>query len=198
MVVAIKYTLELVTAILADGFPYICRRTIECIFTGKHRVGVQPDVCTQLVVLILGQIAVGIGQLGQISQLGTIINNVRICLGTSTAGKDDRALTVPYITCLNMRRILWGLPATVLTNLLQAGDVRIVAQDVLKWLTHAGSEVCGVHLDGMLAAEVFLRSKDTTKILIGIDIEHAVVRSPYCCCPLHCREAVTYRAASGH
>ena len=97
-----------------------------------------------------------------------------------------------------MGGILWCLPATNLAYLQQAGDVRIVTQNIFERLTHAGSEVCGVHLDGMLTAEVLLRAENTAKILIGIDVEDTVVRSPYCCCPLHCREAVAYRAASDH
>ena len=69
-----------------------------------------------------------------------------------------------------MSRILRFLPATVLANLQQAGDVRIVAQHVLKRLTYTFGKVRGVHINGMTAAEAVTYHESAAKVLIGIAV----------------------------
>ena len=171
MVVTLEHALELMVLVLTDGFPYVGGSAIDCVVAGEHRVGIQTDVGIQLVILTLRQITVGIGQLGQIAQLSTIINDVGVILCTSSAGKDDGRGAVPSLTFLAMRGILGCLPSTVLANLLQTGDVGIVAQHILEGLAHAGGEVRGEHLDGMLGAEVFSRVVTAAiEILVGIDV----------------------------
>ena len=77
MVVSIKHTLELMAVILSDGFPLICGNSLQFKGISQHRI-VQDNIGIQLIILALGQFAIGIGQLGQIAQLGTIIDYVGI------------------------------------------------------------------------------------------------------------------------
>ena len=80
MVIAIKGTLEFITAI-SDRCPLVLGCTVQCKLVGQH-ILVQVYVVGQLVVLALCQCTVGIAELSQISQLGTVVNQVGIILRT--------------------------------------------------------------------------------------------------------------------
>ena len=155
MVLAIEHALEFVIAVLSDRLPGIGWSTIELKFFSQHAVGIERDFGSQLIILILGQVTIGIRQLGQITQLGTIVDDVWIVLRTRSAGEDDRCLTVPYFTGATMCRVFRCLPTAILTYLHQARDIRIITQHILERLAHTGCKVGGVHLYGMLAAEVW-------------------------------------------
>ena len=81
VVVAIEHTLELMAVILTDGGPLILGLAVQCKLVGQH-ILVQVYVVGQLVVLALCQCTVGIGELCQIGQLGTVVNQVGIILRT--------------------------------------------------------------------------------------------------------------------
>ena len=199
MVLAIEHALELMIAILSNRLPNIGWSTIELKFFSQHAVGIERNIGSQLIVLILGQVTIGIRQLSQITQLGTIVDDVWIVLRTRSAGENDRSLTVPYFTGTTMRRVFRCLPAAVLTYLHQARDIRIVTQHILERLAHTGCKVGSVHLNGVLAAEVCRLAESFSEIFIAIYILHIVcIITAHGRSALHCREAVLHRTAISH
>ena len=95
MVIAIKGTLEFITAI-SYRCPLILGCTVQCKIVGQY-ILIQDDIVSQLVVLALCQCTVGIGELSQISQLGTVVNQVGIIFRTLALCKLGCDVTFPYV-----------------------------------------------------------------------------------------------------
>ena len=96
MVVAIEHALELMAVIFADRCPRISGLAVQCIFVGQH-ILVQVYVVGQLVVLALCQCTVGIAELSQISQLGTVVYQVWVILRTLALCKFGCDVAFPYV-----------------------------------------------------------------------------------------------------
>ena len=96
MVVAIEHALELMAVIFADRCPRISGLAVQCIFVGQY-ILIQEYVVDQLVVLALCQRSVGIAELCQISQVGTVVYQIGIILRTLALCKFCCDVAFPYV-----------------------------------------------------------------------------------------------------
>ena len=94
MVGTIKVAKELVIVTGTDGRPQVLGRTNQLEIVVEH-IGIEHDVVRQTVVLPLGYVSSAVGNLSQISQLGTVGDQVGIFLCTRTASKGVCHTAVP-------------------------------------------------------------------------------------------------------
>ena len=94
MVGTIKVAKELVTVTGTDGCPLVlgCINQLEIVV---EHIGIEHDVVRQTVVLPLGYVSSAVGNLSQISQLGTVGDQVGIFLRTRTTSKGVSHTAVP-------------------------------------------------------------------------------------------------------
>ena len=94
VVCTIEVAIEPVIVTGTDGRPLVLWRSDELVITVEH-IGIEHDVIRQTVVLPLGCASIGVGNLRQISQLGTVGDLVGILLRTRTASKGVCHTAVP-------------------------------------------------------------------------------------------------------